>query len=246
MLKEFLQELLAKTAAQKFALVDGEEVFDKPVHLPPERKPHRATPLAVSSLTAIVEYLEANRDELTLAEYVIHVASPSNVLLRGPLDGYFRDRETILDADYSVDGASALATWKPLDEGRIILMSQFANINAAEDARANLLTVLRNVVRENLEIREDETGTSQTVTTREGVALKGLAKIENPVMLTPFATFPEVAQVTRPFIFRIRQDLCFTLQPADGGAWELEAVARVKDWLIAELVDKKINVPVIG
>lgn len=245
MLKELIEYLFKTAATQKIETAEGVVYFDKPVFLPPdERKPHLAEPCRVASLSAIVEYLKANRDELILQTNILHIVSPARVELLGPLDPYHRVRETVMVAEYPVDGASALAKWTGLDAGRIILMAQFAPV--ANDDRDKLLIALRSVVTENLVIREDGDGVSQSITVREGAALKGLAKIENPVALSPFNTFTEIPQVTRPFIFRMDNNANFTLQPADGRAWERVAVERIKEYLESLLGDAGIDVPVIG
>lgn len=67
--------------------------------------------------------------------------------------------------------------------------------------------------------------------------------LPNPVELAPFRTFIEVNQVVSPFIFRARTakedrsdsskvtDIEFALFEADGGAWEIEAKQRIKEYL---------------
>lgn len=191
MLAEFLKLMMEKVTPQRFTLNEGESpdkvFFSSPVvQAPGPRAPKLAATREVARLAAIVEYLDENRDELDLDKLLVHVVSPSRVDILGPLDAFHRTRESALAAVYPVDGAAALQGWTDLDTGRIHIMSMFYQT----DARDHLLTALRKVTREKVETREDVTGLSQTVTVSDGTATRGLATIENPVILAPFCTFP--------------------------------------------------------
>lgn len=83
------------------------------------------------------------------------LVSPARVDLLGPLQNYHRGRETVLSAVYPVNGAATLEKWTELDQGRIV--------------REELLSALQKVVKEKLEVREDQDGTSQTLTVKDGV-----------------------------------------------------------------------------
>ena len=247
MLAEFLKLMMEKVTPQRFTLSEGESpdkvFFSSPVvQAPGPRAPKLAATREVARLAAIVEYLDDNRDGLDLDKLLVHVVSPSRVEILGPLDVFHRTRESTLAAVYPVDGAAALQGWADLDTGRIHIMSMFYQT----DARDHLLTALRKVTREKVETREDSTGLSQTVTVSDGTATRGLATIENPVILAPFCTFPEVGIILRPFVFRIDSEGRIRLFPADGRAWELEAVGSIKSWLETALGEVEVDVPVIG
>lgn len=247
MLAEFLKLMMDKVTPQRFQLLQGEDpdriFFSGPVvQAPLPRAPKLAATREVARLSALVEYLEENRDDLDLGKHLVHVVSPSRVEVLGPLDALHRTREAVLAAVYPVDGAAALQQWTDLDTGRIAIMSQFYQT----DARDNLLAALRKVTREKVETREDSTGLSQTVTVSDGTATRGLATIENPVMLAPFCSFPEVGLIERPFVFRIDSDGLIRLFPADGRAWETEAVDAIKRALDQSLSEAEVAVPVIG
>lgn len=70
---------------------------------------------------------------------------------------------------------------------------------------------------------------------RAGVTLKGREAVDNPFVLAPYRTFPEVTQPSSPYILRIRdvQNSLPTamLVEADVGAWRLAAVQNIKSWL---------------
>lgn len=58
-------------------------------------------------------------------------------------------------------------------------------------------------------------------------------RVPNPVILAPYRSFPEIAQVESRFVFRIRggESITMGLFEADGGMWRVEAIARVRNWL---------------
>jgi hypothetical protein len=65
--------------------------------------------------------------------------------------------------------------------------------------------------------------------------------LQNPFKLKPFRTFREVDQPESPFIFRVHQQAeempkC-ALYEADGGAWKLQAMKNIGDYLKEKLPD---------
>ncbi|MGV8103295.1 hypothetical protein ACE15I_33430, partial [Bacillus thuringiensis] len=71
----------------------------------------------------------------------------------------------------------------------------------------------------------------QAVTVKTGVASRGNAKVPNPVQLSPYRTFVEVEQPESKFVFRMREGARCGLFEADGGAWKLEAMNNIKEYL---------------
>ncbi|MDF9627266.1 hypothetical protein P5775_32030, partial [Bacillus cereus] len=94
------------------------------------------------------------------------------------------------------------------------------------------------------EIGDD--GVSQAVTVKTGVASRGNAKVPNPVQLSPYRTFVEVKQPESKFVFRMREGARCGLFEADGGAWKLEAMNNIKEYLnealAQEIESKKVFV----
>ncbi|MCP8859456.1 hypothetical protein LBW12_05385 [Latilactobacillus curvatus] len=81
---------------------------------------------------------------------------------------------------------------------------------------------------------------SQAVTIKTGVASVDQVKVPNPVGLAPYRTFNEVTQPTSNFVFRMREGMKSAIFEADGGAWKLEAMSNVKDFLTRNL-DEEIE-----
>ena len=85
---------------------------------------------------------------------------------------------------------------------------------------------------------------SQRVTAKTGVATVGNANVPNPVALKPFRTFVEVGQPESEFILRLKEGAQVGLFQADGGAWELNAMANIAEYLefnlAIEIKEKKV------
>jgi hypothetical protein len=56
--------------------------------------------------------------------------------------------------------------------------------------------------------------------------------VPNPIQLKPFRTFPEVDQPEGMFVLRMKTGGLATLIVCDGNAWKLEAVKRLREWLV--------------
>lgn len=69
--------------------------------------------------------------------------------------------------------------------------------------------------------------------------------VPNPVTLAPYRTFVEVKQPESKFVFRMRKSEegpQAALFEADGGAWKIEAMQRVKEFLEDKLVGTGVKV----
>lgn len=129
-----------------------------------------------------------------------------------------------------------------LEEFIIGLQSRFAE----SDERAALLRLFSNVKNETVKVASDD-GFGQTVMAKAGAVLVSEERVPNPVELTPFRTFREVMQPASSFLLRLQGGGVHLptvgLFEADGGAWRLIAVDRVRDWLVNELPE---GVAVLG
>ena len=92
-------------------------------------------------------------------------------------------------------------------------------------------------------------GISQKATVKTGIASKGDAIIPSPAILKPFRTFVEVDQPASSFIFRMKDSSVGGVQcalfEADGGAWKIDAMNSIKEYL-AEALDGFDNFIVIS
>ncbi|GAG24824.1 unnamed protein product, partial [marine sediment metagenome] len=91
---------------------------------------------------------------------------------------------------------------------------------------------------------------SQSLQIKTSLTTKANVVIENPINLKPYRTFREVDQPESNFILRYIDSkhpqnrsggIEAALFEGDGGAWKLEAIQNIKNWLT-----EKTEIPVIG
>jgi len=95
------------------------------------------------------------------------------------------------------------------------------------------------VVDESVKTYGDD-GVSQQATVKSGVTSVVDVKVPNPVLLKPFRTFAEAEQPESKFIFRLRKDdagVTAALFEADGGAWKVQAIQNIADYLNEHLTN---------
>lgn len=223
---------------------EGQLVMDpqgKLLHVPV--KPTPAVPtLSFNTLAALVSYLAENRDGLEPDALVLHVVSPTEVRLLGPLEGedntrhvYARATATDLLADF---------LGKPMGqvEFQASLLTRFEDAGS----RAEVLALTARLVEEQtLEAHAD--GMGQTVTVKKGVHLNRQEPVPTLVTLTGYRSFREVDQPAQAFVLRIAagQGLppTLALHEGDGGAWRLEQVVEVARWLRIAQQDAQGELP---
>ncbi len=203
----------------------------------PEAKKWRPTAalLAVATLSAVQRYLAHNRDGLKLGDLVVHVESPTSVKVLNRLDGEDRTREGYLVATATDMTTNFLNGYHATEHFMIGLQTRFVET----PARTDLLRFLSNIKTSEVKTALDD-GMTQVVEARKGVALVDNVPVPNPVRLHPFRTFRELDQPESPFVLRLQQGLnsglpTAALFEADGGAWRLQAIERIKDWLVIAL-----------
>jgi hypothetical protein len=187
-----------------------------------------AKAMNVTSLTALTAYLledlDAHGKEKPL---IVHVASPTEVLVRSQLTGKFRQREQFVVAEV-VDLLPELFldTRVSAEKFQIMLRTAFKQ---SKD-RDLLLKFSGNLV-DSTEVKVQDDGITQEATVKTGAASRANVEIPKTVKLVPFRAFLEVEQVESEFIMRLEEGLTFRLVEADGGAWRMEAMERVKAYL---------------
>lgn len=191
--------------------------------------------LDVATLGALRDYLIANRDELTLCKLVVHVADPSKVWVGSQLRARAREREYYIQAKTLDLTDGFIGKYMTLEDFIVGMQIRFEDV----DDRARLLGLLSNVKHSTVKTALDD-GVTQVVEARSGVALVHDVAVPNPVKLSPYRTFREVVQPSSLFVLRVQQGPqgglpTVGLFEADGGAWKLTAVDRVRIWLKDEL-----------
>lgn len=221
-----------------FILRPGDWQADDPVSL---IKPGpSAKTLTVSTLGAVRDYVTANRDRLDLGTLVVHVVSPLSVQVLGPLSERARTREAFAAATCTDLAGEFLGRFHALEDFLIGLQVRFADV----DDRKRVLQLLSNVKHETVKTALDD-GVTQVVQARAGVALVSDVAVPNPVLLSGYRTFRDVPQPSSLFALRVQGGKAGELPTAglfeaDGGAWRLSSVERIRQWLADALPNVSI------
>ena len=182
-------------------------------------------PLCLSQLTSLVDWLTSEAGKLSSQEgLLINVISPTTIGVFGPLDKQGR-RPQYVDVRAIVPNIHYGYFMNQED----MVINLQANFEDSKD-RDVVMQVVSNLKDEEVHQQTDD-GVTQTVTINSGVATVSDVKVPNPVELTPYRTFQEVAQPTSRFIFRMRQGGQSALFEADNSQWQVAAKQEIKVYL---------------
>lgn len=231
MIKEALKYIVGLGEA-KVQEINGDMYSDKPLHRIDTYYP-KASALEMNTLSSLVEYIKSNVDKFA-EKMVVQVVSPEEVRFFSMLDDN-RDRETV---------AVVRAITPSFDYGRFIDHETFCiNVQSKfvddDNTDKTLLLKFAGTVESGSVAEYGDDGVTQKAAVRQGIASKTEAVVPNPVYLMPFRTFIEVRQPASNFIFRMKEGgmggISCAIFEADGGAWKLEAMDRIRFYLEREL-----------
>ena len=230
-------EKVEEMAKPEIVEVDCRQYSTKPIY--PVHEPRPDPVRNVHTLTGLVDYLHHNVDQLEFDTLMIHVESPTCVQLYSGLFGEFPVRSHYLSISAFVPDIP-FGRYEDVEHFNIMLQSMFLKT----PDRDNILRIIGNLKESAVKTVSDD-GVSQQVTVKQGITTVGEEIIPNPVKLQPFRSFIEIEQPESEFIFRMKSDpngglpnCC--LHEADGGAWRLTAITRIRDWL-TEWMSKKVG-----
>lgn len=188
--------------------------------------------LELNFLDSLVTYLKNDPDYWSEEKLIIEIHSPTAISLHTQIVGDFNQRFTPVQCTALIDQFP----WeKFIDPDNFIIMAQ-SRFAETEDL-AKIRAIVGNVKSEEVFQFSDD-GISQQVTAKSGIARVENVVIPPRVKLAPYRTFMEIEQPESEFVFRARKagDLPhFALFEADGGAWRIEAMKRIKAYLEEQL-----------
>lgn len=196
-----------------------------------------ASPLAVHTLTAIVDYImngtDDNEDEevTSFRRFVIHIEDYNKVVLTRELSKDKRREELLCATDNT--RTFPYGQFMQVENFIIAMQSYFLQ----DDMTAQLLNLVSSVSDSN-SVQQTDDGLTQSVTAKTGIVTSSVVAVPNPVELTPICTFSEAMQPARRFVFRLRggdEGVTAALFEADGNAWKHEAICNIRDYLSKEL-----------
>lgn len=229
MIKEALKYIVGLSAAE-VKEINGQTYSDKPLnricHNP------KASEITMNTLSSLVDYIKSNVDEMP-EKMIIHVKSPTEVALFSQLDNE-RQREYLVDVHARIPEFD----FNKFMEHELFCINLQSKFTDTLD-RALILKFAGTVEAGSVSEYGDD-GVSQKATVKTGIASKGEALVPNPVNLVAYRTFVEVEQPISSFIFRMKQDkydgIHCALFEADGGAWKIDAMKKIKSYLEEQLL----------
>lgn len=190
---------------------------------------HDVNSINVRSLSGLVDYVKSNFDHER--PVMIHVESPTKVNVFDALNDV-NDRRVYLKAGALLPTIT-FERFIDREEFQIMLQACFV----PNDHKLTVIKLVSSIV-EDSGVTTTDDGLSQRVTAKTGVASVGNVELPNPVKLKPFRTFAEVAQPESEFVLRLKEGGRVGLFEADGGAWELNAMANIAEYLEKELAEE--------
>lgn len=194
-----------------------------------------ANAVVLHTLDSLITFIENHVDGSYCGDPLsIHIESPSEVSLIGSLRDD-RTRETFGVVRAELPDEIRYGQYYDTENFNIQVQSRFV-----DNPDKKLLLKFTGLIKEENVKQTGDDGISQAVTIKTGVASVGQAVVPNPVNLAPWRTFQEVAQPESLFIFRMKDGPTAALFEADGGAWRLEAIKNIKEYLEKQLPDMVI------
>ena len=200
-------------------------------------------PLEFNFLDSLITYLKEDPDLTRAAnKLIIEIVSPTEVGLHTQTIGSFNQRFT---------PAICTALISPFPWGKFISPEEFIIMAQSRFVETEDLAKIRQIVG-NVRTEEvmsfSDDGVSQMVNAKSSITRVENVVIPPRVKLAPYRTFIEIEQPESEFVFRAKKagDLPhFALFEADGGAWRIEAMKRIKAYLEGQLEGIE-NVVVLG
>ena len=211
-------------------------LFDKNGNLKHEFKHNYQEAMVTSTLSSIIDYFSGDPDKVFDRDkkYIIRISNPERVIVQSAVSGEMV-RDDLLYVEAFTPERFAYDRYMDLEFFNIQLQSRFEYT----DDLGRLLALTANVVDETVKSYGDN-GISQTAAVKSGVTSVADVIVPNPVTLKPFRTFSEAEQPESKFVFRLRKGddgVTAALIEADGGAWKVQAMRNIAEYLYARLFE---------
>ena len=222
-------------------VINGESYADRElIHIDVVNPPNPfAQKINVKTLSSIVDLIknEMNGFDLPL---IVKVCDYKTVVVMSAMDKFDKSRETCFVADAELPHLT-FDNFFDVSQMIIMLKSKFVQTTPVLD----FVKLIGNIKEENVKETGDS-GISQSVVVKKGIAMSENVTAPSIISLKPFRTFLEVEQPESEFFVRLKDGPEVALFEADGGAWKLEAMRNIQQYLVDALCDLHPNVYIIA
>jgi len=226
----FIKEMALQNAIPKKIEINGRTYMTSNLVAVADPQPDA---LKIHTLTGLVDYICNGIDGIDPGSIMVQVANYDCVYLFSSFkDDAFKNRAIYIHASHEKIN---FGFGRPISPEQFIinLQSMFVRTKAVEE-----LLKLAGNLSDGIDKRMADDGISQKATVKTGPSTVGEINVPNPHVLQPYRTFNEIEQPGSPFIFRLHSGPECALYEADGGAWKLEAITRIADWLRERLPEE--------
>jgi len=220
MLKELAQYIVGLSKPE-LVDINGMKFSDRSLVRYDYREPE---PLRFKSITGFLNYIASDFD-YTITNSFIHIKSYDRIEFLSPLN---EDNQREIYAICEPDKIYiAFDKFIDRESFNIMLQTGFADTDELKD----ILRYIGNMTDKSVRTVGDD-GISQEITIKSST--QGLIDvfIPNPVILKPYRTFPEIEPVESKFVFRLKEGGYCALFEADGGAWKIETMHALEDYVV--------------
>lgn len=219
-------------STEKLTMIDGLPYS----HLPIKRVPAPSVdPVVLHTLDSLITFIQEDVDGSLCGDFIsIHVESPTKVNLIGSVRDD-RSREVFATVKAELPDQISYGRFYDTEDFNISVQSRFV-----DNHDKKLLLKFTGLIKEENVKQTGDDGISQAIMIKTGVVSVDQAIVPNPVSLAPWRTFQEVNQPESMFVFRMKDGPSAALFEADGGAWRLEAIRNIKEYLEAALPETVI------
>ena len=219
MLKELAQYIVGMSKPE-LVDINGMQFSDRKLIRYDYKEPE---PLHFKSITGFLDYIATDCDS-TYGESFIHIKDYDRIEFLSPLnDENTREIYAICEPDKI---NIAFDRFIERESFNIMLQTGFVENDELKD----ILKYIGNMSDKAVRTVGDD-GISQEITIKSST--QGLIDvfIPNPVILKPFRTFTEIEPVESKFVFRLKEGGYCALFEADGGAWKIETMHALEDYV---------------
>ena len=237
-----IEQLQAAVKTEIMTDASGNEYATRPVHLLPVKTEPQPAQLRVSTLTGLIDYTGQHfKDvdgQVEPTGKFIHVIDHATVQFCGSLYGAAKQRDVFMTAAIESLFGQGFTFDKFYENEWFIIQLQTLFVQTPE--RDQVLKLLSSI-KDSIVTQFDDSGVTQGVTAKAGIALVTEVPVPNPVELQPYRTFRELDQPASKFVLRVRQEQgkkpSCALFESDGGLWKLDAIKGIKQYIETQHLD---------
>ena len=187
--------------------------------------------IAVNTLSGLVDFV--NVDPLPAGPLLIHVVDNKTVRLISPHSTQFGQTKRFVQAEAHVAKLDEITkAYSEVEDFLVMLNTMFVKNLGDHAGVRECISALAS----NTELKVSDDGFSQSATFSKGIKRVGKDDLPNPVMLAPYATFPEITQPLRPFLLRLRQhggviEVC--LHSVEDATWVSTCTREIKEYMMS-------------